>query len=69
MPVKSSLLFFKGTSLYVIPNSLSEPISFPLMPITSSKVSYGLPDMYMISSPGLKIPDKIKLRACVPFTI
>ncbi len=39
------------------------------MPITPSKVSYGLPVTDKISSPGLTIPCIHKVSACVPFTI
>ena len=48
--------------------SLSEPFPPPLIPLTSSYVSYGCPVRDNITSPGLSIPNKTELIACVPLT-
>ena len=69
IPSKSTSPFSKkSTWLYVTPNSFKEPFS-SLIPITPSNVSYGLPVTDNISSPGLSIPCKQRVKAWVPLTI
>ena len=48
--------------------SLSDPFPPPLIPMTSSNVSYGCPVRDNITSPGRRIPNKTELIACVPLT-
>ena len=48
--------------------SLSDPLPPPLIPMTSSNVSYVCPVRDNITSPGRRIPNKTELIAWVPLT-